>query len=78
MRATNRPYVYMQSSTCKQEIKPFGKRDEAMYKSATTLLAARNISLQMGGDHISNVWFSGVRRISWTGLCTDTETFPVF
>ena len=49
----------MQSSTCMQRIRPFGKRDEAMYKSATTLLAKHNISLQMGGDHIRNV-VSGV------------------
>ena len=40
----------MQSSTCKQWIKPFGKRDEAMYKTATatSVTNARKPTLPTG------------------------------
>jgi len=37
----------MQSSTCLQQIRPFGKRDEAMYKTAADISLRHHIKINL-------------------------------
>lgn len=43
----------MQSSTCSQSVKPFGKRNEAMYKTAADTLFEHHVEINLANWAVS-------------------------
>lgn len=47
----------MQSSTCLQQIRPFGKRDEAMYKTAADSSLRHHMKINLANRAVSIVCY---------------------